>query len=522
MIKILGVNDFHGQISAGRFSDNRPVGSAPILAAYLRQAEKEAEGHTLFALIGDQVGASGPSSSLLNDEPSILFFNTLTNAHCNKNSILDARCNIVATIGNHEFDKGKQVMFDLIFGTDKPPTDSWIPLPHYPGAVFPYISANIVDADTNKPLFPPYVIKQVAGVPIAFIGAIFKNAPATIKQENIKGIKFLDEIEAINRYIPEIKGQGVHIIIVLLHEGGNQTPYEGDTREDTEVQGDIINFVQQLDDAVDVVMAGHTHQFLNAFLLNQHGVKILVTQAKSYSSDFAEVTLLIDPKNLSVIKKSAQIVTTFADQGPGTFPDEKAQKLVQLAEEKVNPIINQYVGTSETNLTKIGSPAGESNLGNLIADAFRNRFHADMAFIGPHSFRNDLLAGKITWGMLYSVLPFANDVVKLTLTGDNIYEILEQQWVSYTRILQISGITYSYDLTKPLGQRIVSVYQNNQPLQREKTYTVAADDFLVMTTLKKGQIIERGERALDVLINYIKDLPQPFSATIEGRIKQVS
>lgn len=521
-IKILAVNDFHGQISPGRLSKHRPVGSAPVLASYLREAEKRASGRTIFAFIGDQAGASQPSSSLLNDEPTILFLNTLANQYCRTDTRMEAKCNVVATVGNHEFDKGQQAMFDTIYGADRPPTDAWLPLSRYPGANFPYVSANIVDAETKKTLFPPYVIKEVANIRIGFIGAIYKSAATSIMPDHVKGIKFLDPVETINRYIGELKEKGAHIIILLLHQGGFQPSYEGSTQENRKVYGSIIQFVEQLDNSVDVVLAGHTHQFLNAFLKNQHGVKILVTQANSYSSDFAEVTLMIDPKNMSVLKKSARIITTFADQWPGTRLDQKAKELVLKAEEKVNPVVMRHIGSLEHDLKKEANPSGESALGNLVADAFKHYFHTDFAMIGPHGLRNDLYAGEVNWGMLYSVLPFSNAVVKLSLTGEQIYEILEHQWMaSYPQIMSVSGLSYRYNMNRPVGKRIVSVYYQDKPLQKDQTYTVATDDFIANTTLKKGELIAKGENDIEVVMNYIKTLPQPFSANIEGRIQRL-
>ncbi|MCW8406079.1 metallophosphoesterase [Legionella pneumophila] len=188
-IKILGINDFHGQISSGRTVKNEPVGGAAILAAYIKEAQLGMEDRSIITIMGDLVGASPPSSGLLNDEPSILFINSLGNNQCKPESRMNPLCNIVATVGNHEFDKGQKAMFDLIYGTNNPPTDSWISLPSYPGSSYPYVSANIVDAKSEQPLFPPYIIKRIHNIPIAFIGAVLKDAadsmfPAMQKELN--------------------------------------------------------------------------------------------------------------------------------------------------------------------------------------------------------------------------------------------------------------------------------------------------------------------------------------------------
>lgn len=439
---------------------------------------------------------------------------------------MDPLCNIVATVGNHEFDKGQKAMFDLIYGTNNPPTDSWISLPNYPGASYPYVSANIVNAKSEQPLFPPYIIKRIHNTPIAFIGAVLKDAADSMFPANAEGIKFLDEADSINRYIPEIKAKGVNVIIVLIHEGGNQIPYEGDTQTASAVEGHIKEIVYSLGDEIDVVMGGHTHQFLNAFLPNRNGHKILVTQANSYSAAFAEVTLQIDTKNHAVKNKSAKIITTYANRWPGTNPDTQALEIVKLAEDKIGPIINSHVGTAGHDLLRKQNKDGESSLGNLIADAYRTVMDTDLGITNPNGIRDDLKAGEVNWGNIYSILPFSNRIVIITLTGNDIYDLLEQQWMgSYINMLQISGFAYTYDSHQPLGHKIIEIRHQNKPLLREKMYTIATSDFLasgngVFSVMKRGKIIHIGQSDHDTVIAYIKSLPQPFRASIEARIKE--
>uniref|UniRef100_UPI00262F273D bifunctional metallophosphatase/5'-nucleotidase n=1 Tax=uncultured Legionella sp. TaxID=210934 RepID=UPI00262F273D len=476
--------------------------------------------------MGDQIGASPPSSGLLKDEPSILFTNSLGNQYCSTEERMNPRCNLVATIGNHEFDKGQNALFDLIYGTDNPPVEHWIALPHYPGATYPYISANIIDVKTQKPLFPPYIIKMLDDIPVAFIGAVLKKAADSMLPEHAKGIEFLDEAATINQYIPEIKAKGAKIIIVLIHEGGNQTPYEGQTRINTKVEGSIKEIVNELDDDIDVVMGGHTHQFINAFLPNRNGINILVTQANSYSASFAEVTLEVDPKSHKVMQKTAKIITTFANHWPGTEPDKQTQELVQLAENKVNHQINRSIGTLAHDLLRAANDDGESNLGNLVADAFRSAMNADIGLTNPHSLRDDMKSGTVTWGNVYSMLPFSNIIVTVSLTGQDLYELLEQQWMgTYDNMLHISGITYTYDSSKPLGNKISIIMHESKPLIKNKIYSVATNNFLaagngVFSVMKRGAITRIGQNDHEAIIEYIQKLPQPFTAAIEGRIRQ--
>lgn len=527
IIKILGINDFHGQISAGRFSESEPVGGAAVLAAYLKQAQAGMEERTLITMMGDQVGASPPASGLLHDEPTILFTNSLGNSHCTPEARMNPLCNLVATVGNHEFDKGQQAMLDLIYGTNQPPTDHWIPIATYPGASYPYISANIVDAHTGRTIFPPYIIKSVDNIPVAFIGAVLKSAADSMFPANAAGVSFLDEADTINHYLPEIRAQGARIIVVLIHEGGTQRPYVGPTQKDTVVDGAIKKIIYRLDNDVDVVMGGHTHQFLNAFIPNRHGKDILVTQANSYSTSFAEVTLEIDPQQQKIIHKSAQIITAYANRWPGTMGDQPSQMLVAQAENKVAPLVNEIMGSLSHALVRDTNSHGESNLGNFIADAFRIGMNADIGMTNLHGMRNDLKAGAVTWGDVYAVIPFANTNVVVSLTGQDIYDLLEQQWTSSaTNMLQISGISYTYSLQKAVGNRIISIMHQGQPLLKDKIYTIATTDFIasghgIFSVMQRSKLITVGAYDHDTVNQYIKSLTQPFNSLIDGRIMRV-
>lgn len=523
IIKILGVNDFHGQISTGRILNNMPIGGAAILAAYLKNGQSELDKNTIVAFSGDLVGASPPASGLLNHEPSMLFFNSLGNSFCDTENRMNAKCNLVAAIGNHEFDRGIPTLLELIYGANKPPIDNWIPIPVYPGSTFPFISANTIDATTQKPIFPPYVIKEVNGVKIGFIGAILKGAPQVILPDRIQNVEFIDEAKAINQYIPEMKKKGADFIVVLIHQGGEQKSYEGETQEDSETKGDIVSIVKELDDSVELVLAGHTHSFINAFLPNKNGKKILVTEANCYSAAFAENTITFDTETHKVIKKSAKIIDTYADKVPGGQPDLKALILVGLAEKSIAPTVNQVIGTLTIDLDKKGNAAGESTLGNLLADAYKN-LKADFGIVNPGGIRAPLKAGPVTWGHAYAVQPFGNEAGIVKLKGQDIYDLLEQQWrTDKITILQVSGLNYTYNPNNPIGKRVITIFKDNVPLDKSKVYTIATSEFIAgggdgFTVMRRGTFNAVGKVELDVFIEHIKRLPQPFSAEIEGRI----
>lgn len=256
-VRVLSFNDFHGQISAGRRVSNRPVGGAAVLAAWLKDAQKDMESRTIIVHAGDHVGASPPESALLQDEPAIAFLNLLGDDQCRYRWRENPRCNLVGTPGNHEFDEGRDELMRLLYGgnhADGPFLDD-----PWRGTTFPYVSANVVNATTGKPILPPYIIKQVRGMRIAFIGAVLKDTPTIVTPSGVAGLKFLDEAEAVNRYIPELRREHVRAIVVLIHQGGRQTTYQGATQDPSSaITGDqILDIVSRLDDEVDVVVSGH-------------------------------------------------------------------------------------------------------------------------------------------------------------------------------------------------------------------------------------------------------------------------
>ena len=521
--KILGINDFHGQLGVGRRVANRPVGSAPVLAAYLRAEMANAENSSILVHAGDHVGATPPNSALLQDEPSIHFLNLLANKHCGYNKRMNPRCNIVGTPGNHEFDEGKHEMLRLIFGGNH--VDGPFLEDPYRGTNFPYISANVEEVASGKPILPPYVIKKIRGQRVAFIGAVLKETPTIVTPAGVVGVQFIDEADAINRYVSKLKHKGVRAIIVLIHQGTRQTSYEGPTQDGLPpLAGSIGDIVHRLDDEVDIVVSGHAHSFTNTLMANRNGKKILVTQAFSSSTAYADIDVALDPKTKDIVEKSAAIITTWADD-PNFVPAADVAQLVAAADMRVAPLVNRVIGSAAQAITRVENAGGESALGNLIADAQRTVMNSDFAFMNPGGIRADIDAGEVLWGELFTVQPFNNDLVRMNLTGAQIKALLEQQWQGQIgRILKVSGLGYTWNAAAPLGSRIVEIHKaDGVPLDMNATFSVTVNSFIAgggdsFTVLTQGTNRTVGPVDLDALVTYLGGLTQPFSAEIEGRI----
>jgi 5'-nucleotidase len=229
------------------------------------------------------------------------------------------------------------------------------------------------------------------------------------------------------------------------------------------------------------------------------------------------------------VKKSASIVTTWADAGPGLAPDPAAAALTLAAETKVAPLVNQLIGTATVALPSAAGPSGESPLGDLIADAQRAAVPgADFAFMNPGGIRADLAAGPVTWGNLFAIQPFGNSLVALTLTGTQVRQLLEQQWQGqpYARILQVSGLSYTWDAALPVGSRIVEIRRAGAPIDPAASYRVVVNNFMAAggdnyTVLPSGTNPVGGAQDIDALIAWVKSLPQPFGAPAGGRITRL-
>lgn len=527
-LEIFAINDFHGQLPPGQTMNKRPVGGAPVLDSYLDAAmASDTPDATIFALPGDVIGVSPPESGLLLDEPATLYFNSYANSFCSARNMADeASCNMVATPGNHEFDNGIPELMRIIYGGNGSTSITHLVDP-YPGTKSVYVNANVAWKANGTLLFPPYTIQNVDGVPVAFTGAVTTSTPAIVKASAVEDVVFMDEAESVNRYIPEIRQKGVHAIVVLLHEGGNQPAYDGTTRENTTVTGRVAEIVPRLDGDVDVVLSGHTHAFTNAYLKNAAGNPVLVTQAYMYSRGYADIDLYIDRATGEIVKKTAEIVPTYADEGPGMTPDPAVSAFLAADEKVIAPQVDRLIGVASVAITRGQDSAGESALADMVADGQRAAMKTDTAFVTTGGVRADIAAGNITWGDLYAVQPFASTVQSATFTGRQIRQALERQWQEPLppHNLAVSGLSYGFDATKPAGSRIAWVKVGGKPLDESATYTAAMVDFLAgggdnYTVFTEGTGIEGGPRDIDALVAYTGSLPQPVNVTTDGRIEK--
>ncbi|MCG7378092.1 5'-nucleotidase C-terminal domain-containing protein [Paenibacillus sp. ACRSA] len=506
-VHLIGINDFHGQLDTTSIVSDKKAGSAPILATYLKEAQAKYE-HSLLFHNGDSVGASAPVSSLDRDEPTMEWMNMMG---------FD-----VGSLGNHEFDHGIAALKAQIFGGLDPKEGKVT----HAGAKFDYVNANVIETATGKPLIKPYVIKEVGGVKIGFIGLVTKSTPAKVSPSGTAGVTFLsaeEEVEAVNKYAKELQDQGVETIIVLAHDPA--TTKEGVTT------GEAADLAKALptDTPVDVIVAGDNHALANGEVNG-----ILIVQAYSYGTAFEDIKLMIDPKTGDVTEKSATVTTTFQE---GVKEDPETLAIIKKSLDK-HPELTKPVGTTDGSVTRTDAYNNEAPLGNLIADAMREADFgddadaADFAFMNPGGIRADLPQGDVTFADLAKIQPFGNTLVKLELTGAQVKTLLEQQWgtnadgTPNTKTLQIAGLKYTADFNKPVAERVTGLsLEDGTPIDPAKTYTAVVNNFMAAggdnyKVLLDAKSSLAGPIDLDVFYQYIVDTFKGDSivAKNEGRI----
>lgn len=491
-VRLLGISDLHGNLEPPA---DGASGGAAYLAAYLDRYERSSPGGAIRVTAGDIVGGSPLISGYFHDEPTIQAMNEMR---------FD-----VGTVGNHEFDEGGEEMLRLIDGGHREDGKQFkkgedTSDPDFPGANFPYTSANALYKDSGETVLPPYEIFERDGARVGFIGVTTEETPGIVMPEAVKPYRFPDISESVDRYAKELQEQGVETIVVLAHAGGDQLG-------PAEAAGEIITETAEMTDAVDVVIAGHTHNTLNVRVGNK-----LVVEAYKYGMAFSAVDLKIDRTTGDVTDASAEIVPT---SNTDTRPDPEVAALVEKYREKAAPLSERVVGTAADRVSLAATPAGESALGDFIADAEREAAGTDFAFAVSGGIRGELGAGPVTYGELFTIKPFGQRLVKMEMTGDAVRRALEKQYrEGRDRTLQVSGLRFIRDPEAPFGERVTSVtLPDGTPLDLDRTYTVAVEGFLAgggsgFTEFREGRERKVVGEDLESLVRYVEQLPEPFEA----------
>ncbi|WP_406183491.1 bifunctional metallophosphatase/5'-nucleotidase [Streptomyces sp. NBC_01006] len=503
-VQMLSFNDFHGTLeppqgSSGTVTERQadgttkaiPAGGVEYLATSLREARKGHE-YSVTAAAGDMIGGSPMLSGLFHDEPTVEALNKLK---------LD-----VSSVGNHEFDEGKTELRRMAYGGCHPVDGCFESGKDYTGAEYKYLAANVTDEKTKRPLLNPTFIWKKGDVKIGFIGVTLEGTPDVVTADGVKGLKFGDEVETINKYAAELDKQGVKSIVALIHEGG--LPASGAYNYDCNVpgagagvSGAIVDIAKNIDPKVDALVTGHTHQAYACNIPDPAGNPRMVTSAASYGRAFTDTTLTYDRQTKDIVRTAAlapKPVTKAVTRDQPKAPD--MTELITRWNALAAPVASRPMGYISADIAGRGSEAPEKPLGDVIADsqleatAPAAKGGAQLAVMNPGGIRADLAYkaaggegdGVVTYGESYTVQPFNNLMNVVDLTGAQLITALQQQVSGPVngpnpKILQVSkGFTYTLDMTKTGADRIVvdSVKLNGAAIDSAKTYRVAMNEFL--------------------------------------------
>lgn len=522
-VQILAINDFHGNLEPpsgfGGSIAGTPAGGIEYLATHIDTLRAD-NPNTVVVSAGDMIGASPLISALFHDEPTIEAFNLIG---------LDFNA-----VGNHEFDEGWRELVRMQEGGCHP-IDGCLDGDGFEGADFQYLAANVVRQQNGRTIFPAYRIRTFAGVKVAFIGMTLEGTPSIVTPSGVAGLDFQDEADTVNALIPVVEAKGADAIVVIVHEGGFPT---GGYNACPGISGPILDIVERTSDEVDLFVTGHTHQAYNCVIDGR-----VVTSASSFGRIVTDIDLTFD-------RATGELEDIVANNVIANRTVAKAPALTALVERYralSAPLANRVVGTIASDITRTSSPAGESALGDVIADAQLDATDdpgfgdAVIAFMNPGGIRANLiydqisggeLPGEVTYGEIFTVQPFGNSLVTMTLTGAQIETLLEQQFVgcgqTFNRILQVSeGFSYTWDSGGGGCNKVdpASITLNGTTIDPGGSYRVTVNSFLAdggdkFLVLVSGTDRLGGDLDLDAFESYLT-ANSPVAPGPQNRIIQV-
>jgi 2',3'-cyclic-nucleotide 2'-phosphodiesterase (5'-nucleotidase family)/predicted AlkP superfamily phosphohydrolase/phosphomutase len=459
-VHILDISDYHGQLvpltetadnlsGGGAANPEFAIGGAAFLKPWFDVYRAENPGHTLTVAGGDSVGASPPISSFFGEKTTIELMNMM-------GFDLDG-------LGNHNFDFG----------------DTYLRKELIPLADFKYVSANIVKKNTDEPPseWSKSRVFDFGPFKVGVIGFSNPDIPQLTSAGALGNLQVTDPLAAVNKRATQLRQQsGMAAVVALGHLGATA----GTLTLPTGPLVDLADGVQN----VDAVIGDHTD--FQVLATRSNGV--LVTENRSKSIRFTRVRLIVDTTNDTVVYKTADFHKPWTI---GVTADPAIQARIDELNAILAPILNVQVGESTKAISRSDqctNTAGrtcESLIGNVVTDAMRARESTDFAITNSGGLRAPLTCptggtdpnpndfcppavypiptalGRhpITRGQVVTALPFGNFVVKATMTGPQLKQMLENG-VSLMpavagRFPQVSGLCFTYDISRPAGSRVI-------------------------------------------------------------------
>jgi 5'-nucleotidase len=527
-IQILALNDFHGRLAvpddthlyrdADGEDQREQLGGAAQLGATLMKL-REGQEHSITVAAGDLIGASPLESAYFLDEPTILALNAIG---------LE-----IASVGNHEFDRGVEELRRMQSGgcerfTIREPCA----LDTFEGAHFTYLAGNTV-SETGETVFPGTSLRHFGPVTIGFVGLTLKDTAKLVSPAATAGYRFLDEAETANEAARRLLGEGADAVVLLIHEGANVEP-RYNLSGCPELGGAIVPIIERLDPSIRLVVSGHTHQAYTCELPVSGGKPRVLTSAGRYGAFATDIRLAIDPASGELLSIGARNVPVRQDAGE----QADVAMLVRRYVEAAGPIANRQVGPIAP-ASSIGEDCADSPQQDLVADAQLHASEdkgAQIAFINSGGVRTDLTSaedGVLTYGEIFAMQPFGNALVVLELTGVQIRSALEEQFCGengevrpcFSLLTGSRGLAYAFDRDRPAGERIIAMTLHDEPVDPARLYRVTVNNFLSnggdgFDTLAAATAVGGAGIDVDALESYIAT--GGVSVPVCGRVRDVT
>lgn len=462
-VRVLETTDFHGAILPGarERKSRRPVGSSAVLAAYVKQLRAENPEGTILLDGGDWFQGT-MISNLQFGRPVVEQMNMLEYT--------------AAAIGNHDFDWSADTLARRAAEMH-----------------FAALGANCIVRKTGRR--PHYAradtIVLRRGVRVGILGLCYRNTPTVTLAANVAHLRFEDDSATAARLVPDLrKRRGATLVLGVGH-----VPAETDSTMRA-LSGDLPRLARGVK-GVDAWFGGHSHNFVMDEI---GGVPLMISGSHAAVIGLCDLTM--DPVKGRVIERRTRLVNTFAD---AIEPDSAMSVAVERWNSGIEPLTKVPLGRNARRLPRGADPS----IGYLVTDAMRAAVGADIALQNSGGLRADLPEGVITRGAVYEVLPFENTVVTVELTRAEVKQSFEDG-LAGNRVPQVSGVKFSYDLDRPVGQRLVSItLADGSPLDDHKVYKVAANNFMATggdgyATLAKGRnLTDTGVPLRETLEKYI-------------------
>ena len=445
-LTILHTNDHHGHFMKYNPYPVKDVGglAAQSTLVNIVRAEVQKTGGFVMLLSGGDINTGIPESDLLDAEPDIVAMNMIG---------YDAM-----VLGNHEFDNSPHVLMKQ---------KNW--------AKFPFIAANIFKKGTEETLVKPYVIKDYNGFKVAILGLTTEETPILTLPENVEDVVFKNPIEIAKTLVPKLKKEA-DLVIALTHLG---------FYEDMDSKGDIA--LAKAVPEIDVIVGGHTHSELKEAQLVGN---TLIVQAGGYSDNVGRLDIIVKKETNTISQHSFKLIPVnkkkrvkfnnkkyymYVDKG--YVEDKEILKAMEPYMAKADSKLSQPIGHAGVALVggKKESRSQETNLGNLITDAMRDKTNSDIAFQNGGGIRASLSPGAITYRDILTVQPFGNTLVIVKMTGAQIMDALDfaATKVGSGAFLHVSGLKWNI-----AGGKAKNVMAGDQPIDLGKTYKVVTNNFM--------------------------------------------